>query len=351
MADENTQAEIARLSALARQQVDHLDQLQADALLALYQEAVQWIQAEITRSADASGNVPLAALQDLLQQVQAAMERVRRSQIPLLQDNLRDSAALGAGVWVGAAMAGLLAYSLLSADSTADDGLSLTDRLQRLKDGAVQQIAAILRRNIVAAQDAKQAAEAAKTQGESVPPDIKTRANLAQASELIRAVEQGLISGDTPAYAAARRVFRTEANRIHGEAYQAGAGSNPEVVGMRFNLSPNHPRVDICDYYASANLYGLGPGVYPVGEAPWPAHPNTMSYLTAVFADEVKTKDEAGKMAPLDYLRALTVPDQEAILGRQKATALRAGVLAEDDITTPWKDLKDDYERRGYDFA
>ena len=38
---------------------------------------------------------------------------------------------------------------------------------------------------------------------------------------------------------------------------------------------------------AVQDLYGLGPGVYKTGTAPWPAHPNTMSYLTAVFRDEV----------------------------------------------------------------
>ena len=52
-------------------------------------------------------------------------------------------------------------------------------------------------------------------------------------------------------------------------------------------LSPRHPRVDICDEHAAADLYGLGQGVYPVDECPWPAHPNTFSYTEAVYRDEI----------------------------------------------------------------
>ncbi|AZR60628.1 hypothetical protein ELB75_11835 [Eikenella corrodens] len=45
--------------------------------------------------------------------------------------------------------------------------------------------------------------------------------------------------------------------------------------------------MDICDEHAAADLYGLGQGVYPVDECPWPAHPNTFSYTEAVYRDEI----------------------------------------------------------------
>jgi hypothetical protein len=74
-----------------------------------------------------------------------------------------------------------------------------------------------------------------------------------------------------------------EINRAHGTAYLKGAEAHPDCVGTRFLLSPSHPEHDECDLHASANLYGLGPGVYPPGKTPWPAHPNTLSYVVAVF--------------------------------------------------------------------
>jgi hypothetical protein len=87
----------------------------------------------------------------------------------------------------------------------------------------------------------------------------------------------------------ATRLFRTEINRAHGEAYIKGFLSLPDAAGVRFTLSPMHPKPDICDVHAAADLYGLGPGVYPTRETcPWPAHPNTMSYVVGVFKDEVR---------------------------------------------------------------
>ena len=81
--------------------------------------------------------------------------------------------------------------------------------------------------------------------------------------------------------------LRTEINRAHGERYKQLARADENVIGLRFMLSPRHPRVDICDEHAAADLYGLGQGVYPVDECPWPAHPNTFSYTEAVYRDEI----------------------------------------------------------------
>ena len=82
-------------------------------------------------------------------------------------------------------------------------------------------------------------------------------------------------------------MLRTEINTAHGERYKQMVRDDPEAVGLRFMLSPRHPRVDICDTHATADLYNLGPGVYPVDACPWPAHPNTFSYIEVVFEDEV----------------------------------------------------------------
>lgn len=346
-------AAIAQVSAIARQQVDRLDGDMAERLLAIYQEAAQTLRAEIAFYADDAGNLRLDVLRELLQQVDATMDGLRVAQRELLRGTLQSSAALGAGVWTSGESVTLLADSALRfvEHFVAADGLKLSERLWRIESGAVQQIAETLRRNVVLGRDASQAAAEFLARGEVVPLEIRARVGLQQASRLSSAVEAGLIGDDNPAYANALRVFRTELNRAHGEAYQAGAGSHPDVIGMRFTLSPSHPRVDICDYYASANLYGLGEGVYPVGQAPWPAHPNTQSYLSAVFRDEVSPADRSGQQDPLAWFDQLPEDRQAAILGRSKAAALRAGVLSADDITTPWRDLRDGFEQRGYEFG
>ncbi len=50
---------------------------------------------------------------------------------------------------------------------------------------------------------------------------------------------------------------------------------------IKWNLSPRHPAVDICDDYAKRDDYGLGPGVYPPSRVPpHPPHPHCICYFT-----------------------------------------------------------------------
>lgn len=343
---------IDKASATARARMDAIDRAAADRLSALYRDAAATLAAEIARHADAAGNLRLEVLRELLRQVIAAMAALRVMQRALLGETLLSAAELGAGVWATGPSIPLIAEAAarFAENFVAADGLTLSDRLWRLDNGAVQAVAETLRRNVVLGRDASRAAQEFLARGEPVPPDLWARLGLDSAQRLGRTVAETLTTAPDSAYANALRVFRTELNRAHGEAYQHGAGTNPDVIGMRFNLSPSHPRADICDLHAKANLHGLGPGVYPVGRTPWPAHPNTMSYLTAVFRDEVSAADRAGRQTPLDWLRAIGPERQEQVLGAAKARALRAGALGEGDILKPWKDLRDGYERRGYTF-
>jgi hypothetical protein len=88
---------------------------------------------------------------------------------------------------------------------------------------------------------------------------------------------------------AARRLARTELSRAYNEAYRQSVARNPFAKGVRWNLSPSHPLIDICDEYAGADLYNLGSGVYPVNETPrMPAHPNCLCRWTTVTIDSGK---------------------------------------------------------------
>jgi len=99
--------------------------------------------------------------------------------------------------------------------------------------------------------------------------------------------------GSTPA----RRLARTEVTRVYGAAVVKSAEDVPGVKGVGWLLSASHPRRDVCDDHATANLYDLGPGVYPPGEVPtFPPHPACLCTLTRVpedtdaFVDKLVTK-------------------------------------------------------------
>lgn len=90
----------------------------------------------------------------------------------------------------------------------------------------------------------------------------------------------------------AMRLARTEITRAHGQALQASAAMNPFVEGVKWNLSPSHPRTDRCDDRARG-----GPakdGVYSLGEVPrYPDHPQCLCYLTNVITDDSDATIEA----------------------------------------------------------
>lgn len=347
-----TASALAKASATARARLAVLDRATVERLLALYRDAADTLTAEIARYAGGGGNLRLEVMRELLAQITAVMGGLRVAQRTLLTQTLLNAAELGAAVWVTGPSITLLAETAVRFVEafTAADGLKLSDRLWRLDNGALHAVTETLRRSVALGRDASRAAQEFLARGEAIPPELRALLGMDNADRLGKSVADVLTTSPGSAYANALRVFRTELNRAHGEAYQHGAGSNPDVIGMKFNLSPNHPRYDICDLHAKANLHGLGPGVYPIGATPWPAHPNTMSYLTAVFRDEVSDADRAGRKTPLDWLSGLKPEQQEQILGAAKARALRAGVLNETDLLTPWKNLKDGYERRGYTF-
>jgi hypothetical protein len=173
---------------------------------------------------------------------------------------------------------------------TEADGLQLSDRLWRLQRGAVETLTDHIQFAVINGESAHQAMMRSMGSGDGVPDDIARAFQGASAGELRRQVRSLMtgaadpINGKGVVYQA-ERVFRTEINRAHGEAYMGAAFETDGAKGVRFMLSPNHRRRDVCDLHASADLYGLGPGVYPTREAcPWPAHPNTLSYVVIELA-------------------------------------------------------------------
>lgn len=80
----------------------------------------------------------------------------------------------------------------------------------------------------------------------------------------------------------ALRLARTEINNSYREALVIANEKNPIMLGMRWNLSANHPRPDVCDMWAKLDAYGLGPGVYPADKMPID-HPGGRCFFTEVL--------------------------------------------------------------------
>ena len=119
-----------------------------------------------------------------------------------------------------------------------------------------------------------------------------------------------------------RAIARTEIARGYSEGFVANADV-PWVVGFRWNVETGVSRKrDVCDLYATQNLYGLGPGVYPFGRQPTcPAHTNCNCYYTEEIDDRIGEDDNRPPAPPeranaaAAALRSMSAEERRAILG------------------------------------
>jgi hypothetical protein len=137
----------------------------------------------------------------------------------------------------------------------------------------------------------------------------------------------------------ARMMARHEAVESFRDVAIAQAKDQPWTVGVRWTLSPAHPRPDVCDVYASADSYGLGPGGYPDDAVP-ARHPSCLC-STVSIADphylrrEIsKSKGEpepdkpwltGKKESPEQWLKAQDKDTRRAIIGPTRDRLLGQG--------------------------
>ena len=345
-------AAIARASEQAQRQMTALDVEVVAALLDIYRRAARDISDDIAAAA-VGATVRLEALQGLLGEVNTRLSLLEAARNGLLNQNLDTAARLGSGAFasVGVDVSRLANDAVDSLSRfVAADGLQLSDRIWRVDRGAREEITRAIESAVIQGHSASRAIEDFLGRGERVPAELAAKVAAAAPPGIARATGAALLRDEDGAYWKAERVFRTEINRAHGLAYSAGAQQTPGAIGLKFLLSPLHPKQDQCDMHASVNRYGLGPGVYPFGKSPWPAHPNTLSYQVVVFDDEVTQDDRDSQQDRLEWLKQQPVNAQVAALGsRAKRAALQAGILKENEIHTPWKVLRTRYARRGVD--
>ena len=79
-----------------------------------------------------------------------------------------------------------------------------------------------------------------------------------------------------------------------------------------------HPKCDICDVYAHADLYGLGKGIFPKDKFPkLPAHPHCLCRIKPIvdgMIDMSRQKDNVNKGGKA-YVDTLPKREQERLLG------------------------------------
>lgn len=224
------------------------------------------------------------ALERLLAQLSSA----RRS---LLDEALLAAATLGAEPAVLTGLGAVLAKEAISSSvqaawqHQAADGLQLSDRLWRLDRLAKEALSTPIRQALANGENPLKAARAFLQKSEGIPAEILEQLQALNAGNLQQAIQEQFLTGKGSALYNAQRVFQTEMTRAHGLAYVGSTQQTQGLVGYRFRLSPLHRRVDVCDSLATANSYGLGAGVYPADKIMgiYPAHPNTRSYIVAVY--------------------------------------------------------------------
>jgi hypothetical protein len=333
-------AAIKRASNAAQAAMQQLDEHTAAELVAAYEAAAEQIRAAIAQAAQGQGRVHVNALQGLLAQVTGVLEALGTRRRDLILAAVDEAAALGveplAAVYeaLGGAPAGAEAPRVhveraaqFVREFVDADGLSLSDRLWRVGRGARDAVTGVIEQAVVRGWSADQAALQLITQGRPVPSTTTSAQKASGVDEVMKAADLLQDASGSP-LASALRVARTEVNRAHGEGYMASMEAVPGLVGFRFLLSPRHPRPDICDLLARQNLHGLGPGVYPDRKScPWPAHPNTLSFVVAVLDHQVSDEDRAGRETTLQALDRLGPEIRAGVLGPTKASYFDRGLL------------------------
>lgn len=343
MADRQAAA-IRRASEQARYAMRQLDAGAVAEMQRLYADAAQQVRMQISAAARDGTRVHLGELRALLAAIEGTLQALGEARDRLIDQAMVQAAQLGVRPLTGEGLAatGRAAVPVLDGLQAAlvvdeavnfvrgfraADGLVLSDRLWKLDRGARELLTRTVEQAVVQGWSADRAAREAVMRGQPPPAGAAQAQRGAEAGQLVRAADL-LRDERAGPLADTLRVMRTEVNRAHGEAYMAGAEGSPGFVGFRFLLSPQHPRPDICDLLSEQNLHGLGRGVYPTRQStPWPAHPNTLSFVAAVFADEVTEADRAGQETTNQALARMAPELRAGVLGPTKADYFDRGLL------------------------
>ena len=110
----------------------------------------------------------------------------------------------------------------------------------------------------------------------------------------------------------AERIVRTESAKAYGIGTVERVQDDPEATGIEWTLSSGHPKPDICDVNAEADIYGMGAGVYPVGKMPaFPAHPNCLCILDEYYGDKKPKAQNKSAQKKIMKKKNIEIPKKE----------------------------------------
>lgn len=116
----------------------------------------------------------------------------------------------------------------------------------------------------------------------------------------------------------ADRIARTELHRAHQTQVGRDLMADVDTTVVQVRMNPAHPKRDICNFHAEADLWGLGPGNYPKAQAPRPGyHPFCLCKLRSRPSLDASDARPA-PMAATAYLRGLTERQAAQVLGSRE---------------------------------
>ena len=137
----------------------------------------------------------------------------------------------------------------------------------------------------------------------------------------------------------AERIARTENARAYADGQMNRFLDDDDIVAFQWKLSSRHPRYDICDFYANADLYGLGKGVYPKDKFPrLPAHPHCMCHIKPLTELDIDVNKRHNNLeqSGLEYIKSLSKQHQEVLLGVNGREQVLTGKETWQNIARGW---------------
>lgn len=216
------------------------------------------------------------------------------------------------------------------------DGYSAQDGVKRPLEGAARaQLPAALR-ELTREPGPRQSLQQIYTQLQQQAGRIKSEALKAGYMETLQAWQRGAgqavlekrlwVAEREKTRYMANRIAQTELARAHQDQVAAGFMADERIEVVQVRLNPRHPLPDICDLHARADLFGLGPGIYPKTRAPKPPfHPHCFCRLSSrpdLSAQLARERPEAVRA----YLKTLEPAQAARVLGsRERLDAVMNG--------------------------
>lgn len=166
----------------------------------------------------------------------------------------------------------------------AEDGLTLSDRIWRDAAAFQRTMENTIARNIQLGKSArslgKQFLEFADQQPVQLSKEMQRFIADLAPQDAQRAIEKYV---KKKLNYNATRVSRTEIQRAYRTSYLEQAKKLPFVKGVKWNRSRTEYDCSICENLATADLYGLGPGIYPADKVPIMPHPHCRCFYSTIL--------------------------------------------------------------------